>query len=46
MGYRLSAVIAAVFCLIGGIALLGYNEKLVYSKIIRHEEKAEENAKD
>jgi len=46
MGYRLSAIIAAVFCLIGGIALLGYNEKLVYSKIIRHEETIEENAKD
>ena len=37
MGYRISAIIAAVFCLAGGIMLLKYNEKLIYSKIIKHE---------
>ena len=33
MGYRVSAVIAAVLCLLGGIVLFRYNEKLIFSKI-------------
>ncbi len=33
MGYRVSAGIAAVLCLLGGIVLLRYNEKLIFSKI-------------
>lgn len=29
MGYRISAITAAVFCLIGGLAFLAYNEKKI-----------------
>lgn len=32
-GYRLSAFIASVFCLLGGIILTKYNEKLIFKQI-------------
>jgi len=35
IGYRLIAVAAAVVCLIGGIVFATYNEKRVYSKIMK-----------
>ncbi len=33
MGYRISAIVAAVLCLIGGIVLLSYNEKKILDVI-------------
>lgn len=32
-GYRIAAITAAVFCLVGGLALLAYNEKKVFNTI-------------
>lgn len=33
-GYRVSAIVAAVLCLLGSFILMKYNEELIYSKII------------
>lgn len=37
LGYRVIAVTASVFCLIGGLCLLKYNEKRIISKIAENE---------
>ena len=42
MGYRVSAGIAAVLCLLGGIVLFRYNEKLIFSKIGVKQENAKQ----
>ena len=39
LGYRLTAVIAAVLCLIGGLVFLCYDEKKIIGKITAPEEK-------
>lgn len=36
-GYRIAAITAAVFCLIGGLTLLKYNEKKVFNTINKDE---------
>jgi len=35
LGYRLAAIAAAVFCALGGVLFLLYNEKKIYSEIIK-----------
>lgn len=35
LGYRIVAICAAVVCVIGGLLFLAYNEKKVYSKIMK-----------
>lgn len=40
MGYRFTAIIAAVLCLLGGIVLFRYNEKLILGKITSGREDA------
>jgi Na+/melibiose symporter-like transporter len=35
LGYRIVAICAAVVCVIGGLLFLAYNEKWVYSKILK-----------
>ena len=35
LGYRIVAICAAVVCVIGGLLFLAYNEKRVYSKILK-----------
>lgn len=35
LGYRLTAVIATVFCLFGGVALLRYDEKRILREITK-----------
>ena len=35
LGYRIVAICAAVVCVIGGLLFLAYNEKRVYSKIMK-----------
>lgn len=35
LGYRITAVVAAVFCLLGGIALLRYDEKRILREITK-----------
>ena len=34
-GYRLIAIIAAIVCALGGLLFMMYNEKKVYSKIMK-----------
>jgi Na+/melibiose symporter-like transporter len=36
LGYRISAIVAAAFCVIGGVVFLLYNEKKIYASILTH----------
>ncbi len=35
LGYRITAIAAAAVCVLGGVLFLLYNEKRVYSKIMK-----------
>ena len=43
-GYRLTAIVAAAFCLAGGLAFIRYHEKKVFGIIGAHEDAAEAGA--
>ena len=43
LGYRLTAIIATVLCLLGGIVFFRYNEKGVIARIAKGTEGTEEN---
>lgn len=45
-GYRLTAIIAAVCCVIGAVLFFFYNEKKVMNKISEHTENADEGEAD